>query len=316
MRIEILNEFLLLAESLSFTETAKNAYVSQPVLSGHISKLEQELGVKLFERDRHSVSLTDAGKVFLPDARRISEAHQTALEHIAQYKDGMSSRITIGFLLGSFGSFLPLVCNHYRRQHPDVEFCFRELDIGEVQSKLNSGQIDIAFTLFTKQSSNAKFEHRSLYEDRYKLAVPRGHRLARREIISIEDLKSEVVLAPKLNATLGMVTQTSIKLRNAGVDVRNDERIADASALMSTVVASGRVAMALNHLEVYGGDNICFIPFEDEGLSLCAGMTWVKGASAEIVKQFADFVVAETAEFTRDDYLSRKGEIDLPFAES
>ena len=216
MRIEILNEFLLLAESLSFTETAKNAYVSQPVLSGHISKLEQELGVKLFERDRHSVSLTDAGKVFLPDARRISEAHQTALEHIAQYKDGMSSRITIGFLLGSFGSFLPLVCNHYRRQHPDVEFCFRELDIGEVQSKLNSGQIDIAFTLFTKQSSNAKFEHRSLYEDRYKLAVPRGHRLARREIISIEDLKSEVVLAPKLNATLGMVTQTSIKLRNAG----------------------------------------------------------------------------------------------------
>ena len=47
--------------------------------------------------------------------------------------------------------------------------------------------------------------------------------------------------------------------------------------------------MALDHLEVHGGDNICFIPFEDEGLSLCAGMTWVKGASAEIVKQFADF---------------------------
>ena len=66
--------------------------------------------------------------------------------------------------------------------------------------------------------------------------------------------------------------------------------------------------MALDHLEVYGGDNICFVPFEDEDLSLCAGMTWVKGASAEIVKQFADFVVAETAEFTRDDYLSRKGE--------
>ena len=67
--------------------------------------------------------------------------------------------------------------------------------------------------------------------------------------------------------------------------------------------------MALDHLEVYGGDNICFIPFEDEGLSLCAGMTWVKSASAETVKQFADFVVAETAEFTRDNHLSRKGEL-------
>lgn len=55
MKIEVLNEFLLLATNLSFTETARSLYVSQSVLSSHIIGLEKELGVRLFVRDRHSV---------------------------------------------------------------------------------------------------------------------------------------------------------------------------------------------------------------------------------------------------------------------
>ena len=65
MRIDTLYEFLLLTSNLNFTETAKSFFVSQSVLSNHISGLEKELGIRLFVRDRHSVRLTEAGSLFL-----------------------------------------------------------------------------------------------------------------------------------------------------------------------------------------------------------------------------------------------------------
>lgn len=110
MRIETLYEFLLLTSNLNFTETAKSFFISQSVLSGHISSLEKELGALLFVRDRHSVRLTEAGRLFQQDAQRIVEDYERALERLSQYADGVSSVVRIGFLEGSFGSFLPLVC--------------------------------------------------------------------------------------------------------------------------------------------------------------------------------------------------------------
>ena len=71
MRIDTLYEFLLLTSNLNFTETAKSFFVSQSVLSNHISGLEKELGIRLFVRDRHSVRLTEAGSLFLEDAQKI-----------------------------------------------------------------------------------------------------------------------------------------------------------------------------------------------------------------------------------------------------
>ena len=68
MRIDTLYEFLLLTSNLNLTETAKSFFVSQSVLSNHISGLEKELGIRLFVRDRHSVRLTEAGSLFLEDA--------------------------------------------------------------------------------------------------------------------------------------------------------------------------------------------------------------------------------------------------------
>ena len=134
MRIETLYEFLLLTSNLNFTETAKSFFISQSVLSGHISSLEKELGALLFVRDRHSVRLTEAGRLFQQDAQRIVEDYERALERLSQYADGVSSVVRIGFLEGSFGSFLPLVCRSYHKEHPDVDFHFRTMELANIQT--------------------------------------------------------------------------------------------------------------------------------------------------------------------------------------
>ena len=124
MKIDTLYEFLLLASTLNYTETAKNFFVSQPVLSNHIASLEKELGVRLFNRNSHAVELTEVGAIFVADARKIVDDYESAMGRIAHYREGVTSCVTIGFLLGSYGSFLAEVCRRYSVKHPGTEFEF------------------------------------------------------------------------------------------------------------------------------------------------------------------------------------------------
>lgn len=73
MRIDTLYEFILLATNLNFTDTAKSFFIAQSALSNHISKLERELGAKLFTRDNRSVALTKVGRRFSKTRRRSSQ---------------------------------------------------------------------------------------------------------------------------------------------------------------------------------------------------------------------------------------------------
>ncbi len=312
MRIDTLYEFLLLTSNLSFTETAKSFFISQSVLSNHISGLEKELGIRLFVRDRHSVRLTEAGTLFLEDAQKIVVDYEHALGRISQYRDGVSSVIRIGFLLGSYGSFLPLVCRRYSEQHPEVGFHFKTMEIGDIQAKLSENRIDMGFTLFTKDIRGGKYAYHCLYKDRYKLAVPKTHRLAKRESVSLADLEGETVLSPRFSRTRNTLSQVGVRLRDAGIEVRTDDQIVDSGALMATLVATDHVAMALDHHKVYGSGNVVFIPIDEEGMDLCCGPIWKKSKETDVLLSFLDFLVKETKGFTKDDFLSREGAEDLP----
>ena len=215
------------------------------------------------------------GAIFVADARKIVDDYESAMGRIAHYREGVTSCVTIGFLLGSYGSFLPEVCRRYSVKHPGTEFEFKELEIGAVQRGLSQGTIDVGFTLFSEAGNSNRYEFRCLYRS--------------------------------------TLTQTSVRLRNAGIDVRNDDRIVDAAALMATLVSSGRVAMALDHLSVYGNGNVVFVPIEGTGFDLCAGPMWKKSQGNGAVESFISFLAKETKGFSREDYLSRQGADTLPF---
>lgn len=312
MRIEALYEFLLLTSNLNFTETAKSFFISQSVLSGHISSLEKELGARLFVRDRHSVRLTEAGRLFQQDAQRIVEDYEHALERLSQYAAGVSSVIRIGFLEGSYGSFLPLVCRSYRREHPDVDFHFRTMELANIQKALSENEIDVGFAIYSSGLPGAKYGYRCLFEDRYQLAVPVGHRLARRASVHIADLRGETVMVPSFNRSKNTLEQMHVKLRNAGAEVRSSGDFVDVGAMMATLVSSEAVAISLDHLRVFGNGNVTFVPLEDEGMDVCAGAIWKKSKETDALVSFLDFLEVACADFTKKDYLSREGADELP----
>ena len=101
-------------------------------------------------------------------------------------------------------------------------------------------------------------------------------------------------------------------MRNAGISIWNDERIVDAASLMTTLTATGRIALAFDHLGVYGSGNLEFIPIEDDDVKLSAGMLWKKSRENDVILSFVNFLMGETARFEKKDYLSREGIESLP----
>ena len=128
MELRHLRYFVAVAEELHFTRAAERLHIAQPPLSQQIRAFEAELGVRLFERTRRSVALTDAGHALLGRARELLAATQALPAELQRIARGEVGQLRIGF-----SSTLPLtkvlrdVVADWRRTHPDVALHLREM---------------------------------------------------------------------------------------------------------------------------------------------------------------------------------------------
>lgn len=197
MLISNLQECVRLSETRNFTQTAKEFYISQPVLSKHISAIEKEIGANIFVRTSNGIELTKAGKVFLEDAKRMVDLYADMLERVSFAKEGIDEFLNVGYLYGAARPFLLQALETYSRSRPDVSVSLTSCEINEILNKLASDEIDVGITTMSRSNnivSSGLYRFESLYEDPVSLIVPEGHRLAEEESISIYDLEGESIL--------------------------------------------------------------------------------------------------------------------------
>ena len=137
MDIEILEEFIALAESCSFQETADRLHISQSSLSKHLKKLEAELGAALFDRSTRSVSLNELGMAFLPHARRIAAEKAAALTELRKLSSAGQQTVTVAYapVLSQYG--LIETFSAFSAAHP--ELTLRTLENYQPVALLRSG---------------------------------------------------------------------------------------------------------------------------------------------------------------------------------
>src|SRR3984885_14635251 len=117
MELKHLTSFVAVAEQLSFVRAASQLHISQPALTGQIQKLEEELGVQLLSRNRRSVKLTDAGKVFLDEARATLSRAQQAADRAQKAARGEIGRLRIGFVSSAALEIVPGIVVAFREKH-------------------------------------------------------------------------------------------------------------------------------------------------------------------------------------------------------
>lgn len=136
--------FVILAQELHFGHAAARLNMTQPPLSRQIQMLEHEVGARLFERTSRSVSLTPTGQTFLPEARRILELTEKALQTARRTARGEIGSITLGFTAASGAGVLPTLLIACRKELPSVDFGLNEMVTSEQTDALENGRIDIA----------------------------------------------------------------------------------------------------------------------------------------------------------------------------
>jgi DNA-binding transcriptional LysR family regulator len=170
-----LRYFVTLADELHYGRAAKRLGMTQPPLSQAISKLERELGVRLFERTRRRVALTHAGATFLDEARATLARAAQAIELAQRAQRGEVGRLSVGYLAATAYTLLPLVLRDFGRSFPGVKLELRELTLPLQIAALLKGDIEVG--LLRPPVSDAELAAETILAEPFVVALPPRHPL-------------------------------------------------------------------------------------------------------------------------------------------
>lgn len=184
--------FISAAETLNFTKTAKNLYISQPTVTHHIAALESELGYQLFERINKKISLTPAGKKLYKSMKSISVDFNNAVVSAKKYGDGFRQELVIGCGSSEFEEvFLPEIIRAFKTQHKDVYVSFNMEPIREKMVALQEEKIDILFSTTGMVNDTSRFDYISLVRYPMVCVMNKENRLAGKNCITMDDIAGQ-----------------------------------------------------------------------------------------------------------------------------
>jgi DNA-binding transcriptional LysR family regulator len=190
--------FREVADQGSFSAAALELRYTQSVVSHHVAQLERELGVTLVERGRRPVRLTPAGERLHAHAGTILGAARTAEADLRAVAGLEAGTLRVGAFLSACASFAPLAIAAFGAEHPGVEVRLDQLEPPVSVPRLIDGELDLA-VVYVEQGEppDPRLERRKLADDPYRVALPLGHRLARRREVRLADLRGERFSAPR-----------------------------------------------------------------------------------------------------------------------
>ncbi|SAL41695.1 LysR family transcriptional regulator [Caballeronia peredens] len=187
METRNLKYFLAVVDAGSVTRAAEVLDIAQPALSQALSRMERDLGVKLFERTRRGAQLTSAGEAIVEDVRlsvaRIDAASHRAREIGAQ----RGGRLTIGFASAALFSLLPRAIAALRAEVPNVELVLKEMSNAEQASALEKGSIDIGL-LHTPVAVGGRMREKLIVRERLLAVLPVSFKVGEDGRVGLKDL--------------------------------------------------------------------------------------------------------------------------------
>lgn len=179
--------FVAVAEELHFGRAAKRLGISQPPLSQQIRSLEQELGVELLRRTKRVVRLTSAGEVFLQAARKLLRGVEDSMDVTRRAARGEVGTLQVGYAPGVEVEILPRVLRAFARRYPAVDVRLAPLPTRDQIDALRQRRIDAGLVMLPVSTDG--LDVAPIQREPILLVLPKGHPLARKPLLRIEDLE-------------------------------------------------------------------------------------------------------------------------------
>lgn len=306
-----LTSFVAVVDHGTFTSAAQALHRSQPRVSSHVASLERHLAVPLLERGSRGVELTEAGTVFLPQARAVLHQLRVGVDAVSALSDTLHGRIRIGSYPGAMAVILAPLVRRYQTMYPGVSVELSEGEPGRLEEAIAAQEIDFALRTADVPQRHHDVPSASLFHERILLVVRHDHPLARSSEVDPRLLETETVIVSGDSIT-GWQDYRD-RLDQVGVDpirmitvvqpttvvalVREGLGVGLLGALASKVTVQGRETLAVNlpgplwqrEIRLYRNASVATTPAESafvellrtDGPSLAAGRTLWPSVSPE-----------------------------------
>jgi DNA-binding transcriptional LysR family regulator len=298
MNTHLLETFVAVAEELHFRRAAERLHLAQPAVSRQIRRLEDELGVQLFVRDQRKVILTEAGRIFLREARTILAQVELAQQQARRAQRGELGGLSVGYSeFFIVNRLFPGVVHLYRERFPEVALQMHELLPAQHVEALLEDVIDVGVVWMPVAAEGLRVE--TLFEEPLMVALPADHPLSSNAQVALEDLAAEpFVLFPRWESP-GYYDLIIGACQEAGLVPRV---VLEANTMkgMASMVAEGIGVSFLPH-DAYDKPGVVYKEITHHDLLAAAALVWRSEDESPVLKGFLE--VARVASRT---YSGRK----------
>ncbi|GAB3365383.1 LysR substrate-binding domain-containing protein [Modestobacter lapidis] len=285
MELRHLRYFLAVAEELHFGRAALRLHIVQPALSKQIASLEQELGVRLFERTKRHVQLTEAGTVLLEDARHILTQAEGAVQRAHLASRGEIGSLSVGFIAPALYELLPRLLRRYRARYPQVRLLLKELHNVEAVDGVLGRQLDLAFVRLPLPA-HPELNCATVHEEPVMLAIPDNHPLAGSDQVALTELADEpIIMIPRSQEPILFDYYTSM-CAEAGFSPTVVHEVNRTPVAVGLVAGGLGLAFVPSSARLVAHPGVAYVPLVEPGPRLIIGMVWRSGPTPPLLRSF------------------------------
>ena len=293
MELRLLRAFMATADTLHFGRAAENLRVAQPALSQQIQRLEADVGLRLFDRDKHSVALTAAGQVLLREARSILAQVQHAEQQLEQFRIGGAGTLRLGYVPGPTRELLPRSVQRMRRESPGVKIELQEAAHPHSALELvRKGMLDLALTPELSPPFPRGLVHLEVDTQTVMVAMRADHPLARKRVVPLKQLAAESWIIYDEKHTPSYRRWLVDVCSEGGFVPKVGQRVTSSNDLQLAIEAGSGVALLMSAYQKLFSNTVVFLPLHPEPERLAVWAWHRRGKPTQLVNTFLKVLVA------------------------
>jgi DNA-binding transcriptional LysR family regulator len=297
MELRHLRYFVAVAEELSFTHAAQKLRLAQPSLTRQIHNLEDELGVRLLDRSKNRVLLTEEGKSFLVDAKRLVALSVESMQSVQRFGQGKSVQLNVGYLFRFNFDLLPATLRSFYQAYPNTAVNLFDMAPAEQLRALQARKIDLGFVGVRPPASDERMSSLAwecVAHHTVVVVLPTKHPLAKKSEIKITDLKSVFFVAMSEETHPGSRQWLSGLCKKAGFTPRILQDVELESGLMTFVEEGLGVTLAREPIKNLPHSGVVFRPLE-KAAKAEYWVAWHSDNQSKVLLHYIELVKKEAA---------------------
>lgn len=282
MELRQIRYFHCVARELSFTRAAKLLHIAQPPLSRQIKLLEEELGVKVFERQGRGIRLTDAGKYFMDHTQKMTQQLEETIK--ATQRIGKKDRVWfgVGFVPSTLYGYMPDFIRALRELSAQVEIGLVEMTTLQQFEALKMGRIDLGIGRI--KLSDPEIARVVLRDESLVVAVPRYHRLASVAGVGVNEILQESLIVYPAAPRPSYADHVLDLFSQHGYVPNIVQEVNELQTAIGLVAAGIGIALVPESVRRLLRDDVVYIDFQAVGFTSPIMMSWRKNDESGLLK--------------------------------